>query len=57
VILTPHNAGMTRESRGRMGEQAAEETLRMLDGEKPNNFVNPQAWDAARARHTMEYAK
>ena len=50
VILTPHLAGMTRESRGRMGVHAAEETLRMLAGEKPENFVNPQAWDAAQAR-------
>jgi D-3-phosphoglycerate dehydrogenase len=51
VILTPHLAGMTRESRVRMGVLAAEETLRMLAGEKPTNFVNPQAWDSAKARH------
>jgi D-3-phosphoglycerate dehydrogenase len=50
VVLTPHLAGMTRESRVRMGVRAAEETLRMLAGEKPKNFVNPRAWDAAQAR-------
>ena len=43
VILTPHLSGMTRESRARMGVAAAEEMLRMLDGEAPRNFVNPQA--------------
>jgi D-3-phosphoglycerate dehydrogenase len=43
VILTPHLSGMTHESRARMGVAAAEEMLRMLDGEPPRNFVNPQA--------------
>jgi D-3-phosphoglycerate dehydrogenase len=44
VVLTPHLAGMTQESRKRMGAAAAEETLRMLAGERPRNFVNPEAW-------------
>ncbi len=44
VVLTPHLAGMTRESRSRMGVAAAEEALRMLRGERPRNFVNPEAW-------------
>jgi D-3-phosphoglycerate dehydrogenase len=43
VVLTPHLSGMTRESRARMGVAAAEEMLRMLAGEAPRNFVNPQA--------------
>ncbi len=47
VVLTPHLSGMTRESRARMGIAAAEETLRMLRGEKPLNFVNPESWAAA----------
>lgn len=47
VILTPHLAGMTRESRARMGVAAAEELVRMLSGERPKNFVNPQAVDVA----------
>ena len=46
AILTPHLAGMTQESRRRMGAAAAEETLRMLAGEKPTNFVNPEAWNS-----------
>jgi D-3-phosphoglycerate dehydrogenase len=44
AVLTPHLAGMTQESRQRMGAAAAEETLRMLAGERPSNFVNPEVW-------------
>jgi len=43
VILTPHLAAVTRESRGRASVAAAEEMLRMLAGENPKNFVNPEA--------------
>ena len=45
AVLTPHLAGMTQESRKRMGAAAAEETLRMLAGERPKNFVNPEVWN------------
>lgn len=48
VLLTPHLAGSTRESRARASVRAADETLRMLTGEKPRNFVNPEAWNARR---------
>jgi D-3-phosphoglycerate dehydrogenase len=48
VILTPHLAGSTRESRARTSVRAADETLRMLAGERPRNLVNPEAWDARR---------
>lgn len=44
VLLTPHLAGSTRESRARSSLRAADETLRMLAGEKPRNLVNPEAW-------------
>lgn len=40
AILTPHFAGMTVESRARMGVAAAEEMLRMLAGEPPRNPVH-----------------
>ncbi len=40
AVLTPHFAGMTRESRARMGVAAAEEMLRMLAGEPPRNPVH-----------------
>lgn len=44
VILTPHLAGMTKESRARMGRQAAEDVLRMLAGERPTHLANPDVW-------------
>jgi D-3-phosphoglycerate dehydrogenase len=47
VVLTPHLAGMTRESRARMSVAAAEEIVRMLGGQPPRNFVNPQAANVA----------
>jgi D-3-phosphoglycerate dehydrogenase len=47
VILTPHLAGMTRESRARMSVAAAEDMVRMLSGEPPKNLVNPQAANVA----------
>ena len=43
VVLTPHLAGMTVESRSRVSEFAAAEMLRMLAGEPPLNFVNPES--------------
>jgi D-3-phosphoglycerate dehydrogenase len=48
VILTPHLAGSTHESRARAAVRAADETLRMLAGERPVNLVNPEALDARR---------
>ena len=42
VILTPHLAAVTRESRARASVAAAEEMLRMLAGEAPRSFVNPE---------------
>jgi len=50
AVLTPHLAGITRESRARMGLAAANLTLAMLAGERPENLVNPQAWEAHAAR-------
>jgi len=46
AVLTPHLAGITRESRARMGVAAAQLTLAMLAGERPANLINPQAWGA-----------
>ena len=50
AVLTPHLSGMTQESRKRMGATAAEETLRMLAGERPINFVNPEVWNKSNER-------
>jgi D-3-phosphoglycerate dehydrogenase / 2-oxoglutarate reductase len=42
VILTPHLAAVTRESRARASVAAAQEMVRMLGGERPRNLVNPE---------------
>lgn len=45
VILTPHMAGITEESMLRMGQGVVMETRRILAGEKPLNFCNPEVWE------------
>jgi D-3-phosphoglycerate dehydrogenase len=50
VVLTPHLAGLSVESMRRMSVIAAEDTLRILAGEKPVNFFNPEVWPAAQKR-------
>jgi D-3-phosphoglycerate dehydrogenase / 2-oxoglutarate reductase len=49
VILTPHLAAVTRESRARASVAAAHEMLRILAGERPANLVNPEAWGKMRS--------
>ncbi|HWA36851.1 MAG TPA: NAD(P)-dependent oxidoreductase [Burkholderiales bacterium] len=49
VILTPHLAGGTHASRARASVAAAKEMLRMLAGEPPLNFVNPEVRAKAHA--------
>ncbi len=55
AVLTPHLAGMTRDSRGRMSVLAAEDTLRMLAGEPPRHLVNPEVWDRFRERRPQDH--
>lgn len=50
VILTPHMAGITEDSMLRMGQTAADETLRILQGELPVNFCNPAVEPTYRRR-------
>lgn len=50
VVLTPHMAGITSESMLRMGQGVVAETKRILAGEKPENFCNPEVWNRYRAR-------
>jgi D-3-phosphoglycerate dehydrogenase len=49
VILTPHLAAVTKESRSRASVAAAHEMLRILAGERPHNLVNPEAWGKVRS--------
>jgi len=50
VILTPHAAGLTGEAMRAMSTGAAEDTVRILAGQRPRHFINLEAWAAARAR-------
>jgi D-3-phosphoglycerate dehydrogenase len=54
VIVTPHMAGITEESMMRMGIGAAEESLRVLAGDLPLNFRNPQVEPAYRERFPLD---
>jgi D-3-phosphoglycerate dehydrogenase / 2-oxoglutarate reductase len=46
VIVTPHMAGVTIESRARMGQIAAEQMIDALDGKEVPRIINPQVWPA-----------
>jgi glyoxylate reductase len=48
VILTPHIASATWEARNKMGELATAAIIDYLSGKKPENIVNPEAWENRR---------
>jgi glyoxylate reductase len=48
VILTPHIASATHESRAKMGELAVQSVLKGLAGEMPPNIVNKEVWEKRR---------
>jgi D-3-phosphoglycerate dehydrogenase len=50
VLVSPHTAGATEESRENMARFAAEQVLEMLDGQRPPRLVNPEVWPAYRER-------
>ncbi|HLI11097.1 MAG TPA: hydroxyacid dehydrogenase [Alphaproteobacteria bacterium] len=50
VIVTPHNAGVTRQAYREMAEGAARQWLAILAGERPPRLLNPEAWPAYRKR-------
>jgi D-3-phosphoglycerate dehydrogenase len=50
TVLSPHVAGLSRESAMRMSQVATEEVVRVLRGQRPMNLINPEAWGAHQAR-------
>jgi len=50
VIVSPHTAGVTVETRAHMGKIAAAQLLDALDGKRPPRVVNPEVWPAYAAR-------
>lgn len=51
VTVSPHTAGITRETRAHMGRIAAAQLLDALDGKRPPRIVNPQVWPVYAARY------
>jgi len=44
VIVSPHTAGVTVETRANMARIAAEQLLDALDGKRPPRIINPEVW-------------
>ncbi len=45
IVLTPHIGGATAETIERHSTMMTDDILRFLDGERPRNLVNADAWD------------
>ena len=50
VLVSPHTAGVTRETRHNMGKIAAAQVLDALDGRPVNRIVNPDVWSVYAGR-------
>lgn len=46
VLVSPHTAGVTRESRRNIAIIGAEQMAHIFDGYKPPRLLNPEAWPA-----------
>src|SRR4029077_19943010 len=49
VVLAPHIASASHETRLKMCMMAADNLLAVLKGIRPPNLVNPEVWDRRRA--------
>jgi D-3-phosphoglycerate dehydrogenase len=50
VVVSPHTAGITRQSRHNIARIAAEQMLDILDGKKSPRLLNPDVWPVYRDR-------
>ncbi|MCG3119222.1 MAG: Glyoxylate/hydroxypyruvate reductase B [bacterium] len=48
VVLTPHTASATIETRSKMATMAAENLIAGLAGQRPPNLVNTEVWGKQR---------
>jgi D-3-phosphoglycerate dehydrogenase len=46
VVVSPHTAGITRQSRHNIAKIAAEQIIDILDGKRPPRLLNPEVWGA-----------
>jgi D-3-phosphoglycerate dehydrogenase len=44
VLVSPHTAGITRQSRHNIARIAAEQMIAILDGARPPRLLNPEVW-------------
>ncbi len=52
VVVTPHVASATAAGKRRLFMSALEQTIQVLDGERPPHIVNPEVWLHLTARRT-----
>jgi D-3-phosphoglycerate dehydrogenase / 2-oxoglutarate reductase len=50
VLVSPHTAGITRQSRYNIAKIAAEQMIDILDGKRPPRLLNPEVWPAYQDR-------
>ncbi len=50
VLVSPHTAGITRQSRHNIARIAAEQMIAILDGKRPPRLLNPEVWPAYQER-------
>ncbi len=55
VLVSPHTAGVTRETRLNMGKIAAEQILDALDGKPLSRQVNPEVWPLYAKRFAAKF--
>jgi D-3-phosphoglycerate dehydrogenase / 2-oxoglutarate reductase len=55
VIVSPHTAGVTVETRGNMARIAAEQLLDTLDGKRPPRIINPEVWPVYAKRFVQAF--
>jgi D-3-phosphoglycerate dehydrogenase len=55
VIVSPHTAGVTVETRANMGKIAAAQILDALDGKRPPRIVNPEVWPVYAKRYEQAF--
>jgi D-3-phosphoglycerate dehydrogenase / 2-oxoglutarate reductase len=55
VIVSPHTAGVTVETRANMAKIAAAQILDALDGKRPPRIINPEVWPAYAKRYEQAF--
>lgn len=57
VIVSPHTAGVTVESRHKIATYGAEQMIHLLEGNRPPRLLNPEAWPAYAKRFAAAFGK